>query len=456
MPTDDPVRSCEASLAVPVLAKARRDGPLTALINDLRQEPELVRIRTIARWLGAFHLKYTVTSAVEGRRVVVNGRPVLNFGSFSYLGFEQRPEIVEATVAGLRRYGNQTGSSRMLTSHDDIVRLEREVSRLVGAEHSLICGNVSQVHEGTLPALFSGRGCAIFIDRGAHASMYEAAQIARARGAQVRRVDAEEPDSLQESLNRVAARRKVVLVDGLHSMRGHVPDLRTMQRTCDDAGAILYVDDAHGIGVLGRNGGGVREEQSLSFDNLILVGSLQKGLGCYGGFVSGDHTLIDILRVKSTSYIFSGTLQPHAVEGALAAVALSRTDEARDLRAALRRRSSALRCRLRDLGFEVPPGDSPIIPVTIGSDLQTLMAGRKLFDEGCFVHSVLYPAVPKGQGIVRVSLNAPHTDEDLDRLSQGFASVRAWLHKRNGWWGRVYMAGEIARAKFQGSRYRGL
>lgn len=458
---EKPGREQEAAQSVPsshglAFKKVRHDSPLATLVNGLRKDPEIFRLRAFARLLGSFHLKNTVTSEVDGRHAVIDDRPVVNFGSANYLGFEQRPEIIEAGIAGLRKYGNHSGCSRLFSSHDNIVRLEEEVSRLVGSEKTLICGNVSQVHEGAIPALFSGRGSTIFIDKFAHTSMYEAAQIAKTRGARIQRVDIGDPDSLRKKLDRHPGGNKVLLIDGLYSMQGHIPDIVAIQRICDQAGTILYIDDAHGIGIFGHNGGGVAEELSLSFDNMILVGSLQKGLGCYGGFIAGNATMIDILRVKSKSYIFSGTLQPHAVEGALAAIELSRTDEARELRQDLRRKSRALRANLQDLGFEVPSGDSPIIPVTIGSDLDTLMAGRKLFDEGFYLNSVLYPAVPKGKGIIRISLNAPHSDRDIADLVIAFAHLRNLLRRRSGWRARLFWAGQVVKSKLQGEAYSGL
>jgi 7-keto-8-aminopelargonate synthetase-like enzyme len=399
--------------------------PLASLINRLRDTPEVRRIRGLTRTNGALPLNNSVTFEVSGRQIVLEGRTVVNFGSFNYLGFEQRPEIIEAGIAGLKKYGNHSGCSRAFTSHDNLIRLESEVSALVGSDKTLICANVSQVHEGAIPALFSGRDSHLFIDKSAHMSMREAALIAKARGAAIAMVDAGRLHDLEQRLAQSPAKRRVLLTDGLDSMYGTVPDVPAIQRICDRTNTVLYIDDAHGIGVLGRNGGGVREQLSLSFDNMILVGSLQKGLGCFGGFVSGHATLIDILRATSRTYIFSGTLQPQAVEGARAAVALSKSDEVRAIRSALAERSRALRRRLREMSFDVPDGDTPIIPVRIGGDADVLAASRKLLEQGFYLHPVVYPAVPRNQGILRIALTASHSHQQTDGLVAAFAGLQS-------------------------------
>jgi 7-keto-8-aminopelargonate synthetase-like enzyme len=198
---------------------------------------------------------------------------------------------------------------------------------------------------------------------------------------------------------------------------------------CDETETILYIDDAHGIGILGNNGGGVAEHFKLDLDRVIVTGTLQKGLGAFGGFIAGQKTLIDFLRVTARSYIFSGTLQPQAVEGALAAIEISRADEGRALRSRLTHLSSLVRNELTELGFQVNPGTSPIVSVLIGPELKTLLAGRKLFDEGLYINSVVYPATPKNEGLLRISINANHTDDEIKALLSGFSRLREYLHE---------------------------
>jgi glycine C-acetyltransferase len=410
------------------LEPATGSAPLSRLINRLLDGPELRRARTYSDLLDGFHLKNTLTTEVNGRKVVIDGKPVINFGSANYLGFEHHPAILKAAREALTEWGNHSGCSRIFSSHENIVRLENNIAELVGAEAVMVCANTSQTHEGVIPALFSSPQAVIFLDRYAHTSMYQAAQIAVAKGAKVVRVDIRDLEDTRSKIRSEATRSvRVMMVDGVYSMQGHVPDLKGLQALCDSEDTILYIDDAHGIGIYGENGGGVVEMLGLSFTNMILVGTLQKGLGCFGGFIAGHRSLIDALRICSRSYVFSGTLQPQAVEAGLVAIELSKSEEGKAQRARLHANSTKIRRELQALGFKVQDGDSPIISVLIGAELKTLLSGRKLFDEGIFLNSVLYPATPKGEGLLRISLNSIHTDEEIATLITGFAALKKYL-----------------------------
>ncbi|MGE3609435.1 MAG: aminotransferase class I/II-fold pyridoxal phosphate-dependent enzyme [Bacteriovoracaceae bacterium] len=397
-------------------------SPLTTFLNKKLQESELKRMKKFSSLLEAFHLKNTITTDVSGRNIIINGKQVKNFSSANYLGFDQHPEVIKAAVNGLERFGNHSGCSRIFSSHSNIVKLEVEVAKLVGAQKSLICANVSQIHAGAIPALFSGEDFEIFIDHYAHTSLYQASLIAKAKGTLISKVDVEHLKELKNKLSLSCRSTKILLIDGLYSMQGNMPEILEIQKICDETNTILYIDDAHGIGIYGHNGGGVAELLNLSFNNMILVGSLQKGLGAFGAFIAGAETLIDILRVSSKSYIFSGTLQPQAVDGALAAIAISASDEGRKLREELYQKSKYIRKSLLELNYNVldPHGNSPIISVEMGSDLRTLMAGKTIFDSGVYLNSVMFPAVPKNKGLLRISLNSVHSDDDIEVLLSAF------------------------------------
>jgi len=410
-----------------LLNPAGGSGTLAAHLNRVLKAPEIRRARALARLLEGFHLKDTTTSEVNGRRTVIEGRSTINFGSANYLGLEQHPEVLSAAREALSLWGNHSGCSRIFSSHENLIELEMSLAALVGSENAIVYANTSSAHVGTIPALFSRPKTVLFLDRYAHMSMHHAAWIAVAKGARIVRVDIRD---LGETARRIQAEPgslKVVLVDGVYSMQGTVPELNSLQAVCDRCDAILYIDDAHGIAVLGESGGGVAEHFRLSFENMILVGGLQKGLGAYGGFVAGSKCLIDILRVSSRTYVFSGTMQPQAVEGSLASIRVCRSDEGRRLRARLEAISSHVRRGLGEIGFAVESGTSPIVSVLIGSELRTLLAGRKLFDAGAYVNSVLFPATPKGEGLLRISLSAIHTDEEIALLLKAFAELKVYL-----------------------------
>ena len=409
------------------LEKAKGPHPLASHINQLLDTPELRRARVFADILDGFHLKNTVTTKVEGRKATIDGQDVVNFGSANYLGLEMHPKVLEAARQALTEWGNHSGCSRIFSSHENIVRLEERLASLVGAEASLICANTSATHQGVVPSLFGQKGVTIFIDRYAHTSMHQAAMIAVAKGAQTGRVDVRYLNELEAKLEACDSKIKVVMIDGVYSMQGTMPDIPRIQEICDAHGAILYIDDAHGIAIYGERGGGVAEHFDLSYDNMILVAGLQKGLGAYGGFVAARKSVIDFLRCTSRAYIFSGTLQPQAVEGSLAAIEVCESDEGRALRARLKEISMRVRERLQAMGYVVRDGDSPIVSVLIGPELKTLLAGRRLFDVGVYVNSVLYPATPKNEGLLRISLNAVHSDAEIETLLTAFGDLKEYL-----------------------------
>jgi 7-keto-8-aminopelargonate synthetase-like enzyme len=190
-------------------------------------------------------------------------------------------------------------------------------------------GRILAICEGVIPALFSGEKSAIFVDKLAHATIQAGARLAQASGTACRRVDARNLKQLEEAFRKLPADvdKKGLLVDGVYSMHGHVLPLREIQQLCRDYGVILYVDDAHGFGIFGKRGGGVVEEFELAYDNLIYVGSLNKGIGANGGFVAGKKEIIDILKGNALCFVFSDSVPPTTASAALAALNLSRTEE---------------------------------------------------------------------------------------------------------------------------------
>lgn len=433
------------------------DGPLDHLLKHHLGSSEFHRVRFLQRFFSPFHLKNTVISSVQGRRIKVEGREAINFTSCNYLGLDQDPRVHWAAIQAIREYGHHSGCSRIFASHDNIIRLENEISILVGSEKTMMGVNTSQTHQGVIPALYSNEMSEIFVDRYAHTSLYQAGLTAQAKGAKLTRVDILKKEELIRAFDLSDRKFKVLLVDGVYSMTGDVPDLRSLQVLCAEKQVTLYIDDAHGVGICGPRGGGVVEQCRLNYQNLILTGSMQKAFGCYGGFVSGRAELIDYLRVTSKSYIFSGALQPQAVAGGLEAIKICRSSEGDLKRRKIREMSKYVRTELRAMGFHVPEGESPIIPVQAGGDLRTLMAGRKLFDSGIFVNSVLFPAVPKGEGVLRIALTALHNEDEIGKLIEAFRELKMfWDTRCQGWRENLFYFREVAKAKIQGSHYLGL
>ncbi len=437
----------------------KSDTALAQLFQRVSTNDEASRFIKYNKWLESFHLKNTVTEEVDFRKIKISGQQKINFSSCSYLGLELHPEIILAAQQALHKWGNHAGSSRIFSTQENLMQLEDEIAQYVGAESALVGINVSQIHQGTIPALFSGDDCAIFVDRHAHTSMYQASLIAKAKGTEIVRVDTTQClESLKNILIKNSRKTKVLLVDGVYSMQGTIPAFKELEKICRKANTVLYVDDAHGLGVVGATGAGVRELFNLSFDNLILVGGFQKALGSYGSFVAAKKSMIDLLRILNKAYIFSGPLQPQAVESSRKAIQISKSEEGLFRRRQLRKKTDLVWSALVGMGYQVGKVETPILPIFMGSDIKTLMAGRKLFDEGIFISSVLYPAVPKNEGILRLSLNAIHTDSDIEELLKAFKNLKTYLDdKHSAFYQQYYeFTKEVIKSKLLGRNYSGL
>jgi 7-keto-8-aminopelargonate synthetase-like enzyme len=348
----------------------------------------------------------------------IGDREVINFASFGYLGLEKHPHLGKAISEAFNKYGTSTGASRIFHEPESLIDLQNEIARVVGAEKALVAVNVAVINQGIIPALFSGKESVLYLDKRAHATIQAGAKLAEASGATCTRVEASDLVKLERFFQQTpsTATRKVLLVDGVYSMHGHVLPLKEIQELCRRYNVILYVDDAHGFGIYGEHGGGVVEEFALPYDNLLYVGSLNKGIGANGGFVAGNREIIETLRGIALCFVFSDSVSPLTIASARAALEISVSVEGNRRRKALRLNSIFLREQLSSLGFDVPTGESPVVPVPIGDEEETLRAGLFLLDQGIYVNSVVYPAVSKGSGLLRISLNANHTVTQLAML----------------------------------------
>lgn len=447
------------SMQTPELKKPKSSdqSPLANLVRARMQLPEVQRIKRIGNLLESFHGKYAVTSKVDKRKIELNGKEVINFGSANYLGFDFHPDVMAASQQAITEWGTHAGCSRVFASQSNIFELEKQLSDLVGAEKTLVGHNISQIHAGVIPALFSNNQTVIFIDRHAHTSMYQASLIAQAKGAKIVSVDISDVEKARQIILKSKLQHNVLLVDGVYSMQGHTPPLLDWDLFCKKNNTILYIDDAHGIGIFGETGAGVVEKYQLPWGNILLIGSLQKAFSCYGGFISGNSAIIDLIRFSSKAYIFSGIIQPSAVAGALKAIEISKSQEGKALRKKLYNNSLEIRAKLNSLGYVVPMDASPIIPVPMGSDLLTIMAGRRMFDLGMYVNSVVYPAVPHDQGVLRISVTSLHSEEEVNLLVQAFSELRKYLSKYdNPVLFYAHATKEIIKSKIFLDNYKGL
>ena len=370
------------------------------------------------------HMKDLVIDEMgPGREITINGRRVINFGSDSFLGLDQDPRVQEAVRRGLHRWGTHNGSSRAFASVRANLEAEGQLAEWLGIESVLILPSVMLANLGAIPGL-AGRQDAIALDELAHSSMQEAAKIARANGTKVATFAHSDPMALRRTLRSLRPYRcALVCIDGVYSMSGRIPPMIELDAVAREHEAVLYIDDAHGTGVLGDQGRGTVLEALGSYENTFVIGSLSKAFSCAGGFIGCPASFHRLLKIRCTPYVFGGPVVPSFLEAIGTVIDILRSAEYPELRARLDAAIRRLSCGLSDLGLSVMGGVTPIVSILVGDESDTLNAGKFLFDRGYYVQSVLFPAVPYHAGVLRVQCNANHDNASIDGLIAAFAAL---------------------------------
>lgn len=362
-----------------------------------------------------------VVDGPQGPRIRLGGREYLNFCSNDYLGLANHSALREALARASEEFGVGSGASHLITGHGRCHdALETALARFVRRERALLFSTGYMANLGTISALVS-RGDAVFADRLVHASLIDGALLSRARLKRYAHGDAAHLDRL---LAKTAARRKLVVTDGVFSMDGDIAPLPELASVCARHGAWLLVDDAHGLGVLGADGGGVLSAFGLgSAEVPVLIGTLGKAFGTFGAFVAGDRVLIETLIQRARPYIYT-TAPPAGVAAATrAALELVQKESWR------RRRLGALVARFRShaagLGLPLPDHETPIQPLVLGQPAAVLEASTALASRGIHVAAIRPPTVPRGAARLRFTFSAGHSDADLDRLLAALEACEA-------------------------------
>lgn len=408
--------------------RAAPDAPRVEKLCEHLRKDRYVRVALgFLEKIGGDHLKdLSVQSWDEHRVTVMEGREVVNFGSANFFGLDFDPRLHEAVRRGVSTWGVHQYSSRTFFSVDLYEQVERRIADWLGVEDTLLFPCVTKLHAGVLPAL-AGKGDVLAIDRFSHNSIWQASKIAQANGAEVREFDADDPGSLAEICRRPQSSSCVVVVDGVYSMTGEVPRLDELNEITKQQGAMLYVDDAHGTGVVGPGGRGAAFERIGSLDDILYIGSLSKAFSALGGFITCTPALKLILKMKSDTYIFSGPIPPSYLEVINQVMEIVESPEHDVLLTELRSRIERVTSGLREMHLRMRGGTGPIVSITVGDIEKTLEAGRRLFDRGYYVPSVTYPAVPLNGGLLRVQVNANHSWEAIDGLLDALREVCADL-----------------------------
>lgn len=400
-------------------------SPMQQLASALRQNGLIRFIEHFAELFPTTHMKDMIVDRMGPNRIIeVAGRKVVNFGSDSFLGLDQDPRVHDALRRGIRRWGSHNGASRAFSSVRANIEAEDKLAAWLGTEATLIYPSVTLANVGAIPGLV-GRQDVLVVDEQAHNSIQEGAKIARANGTRVFFFSHCNPQALAKVLDEAGEYRcAVVAIDGVYSMSGELPPLAELSRVCLQRRAVLYVDDAHGTGVMGSKGRGTVLDALGDYDNTLVVGSLSKGFSCMGGFIGCTNEFKLLLKMRSNTYIFGGPVAPCYLEAICTVCDILDSPEYALLSARLQRNIGHLSRGLIDMGLVVLGGQTPILSVLIGDEEDTLNAGNYLFEQGFYVQSVTFPAVPYHAGVLRIQVNANHLSESIAGLLDAMTSLK--------------------------------
>ena len=353
---------------------------------------------------------FRVIESAQENTVQYQGRDVIMLGSNNYLGLTNHPRVKEAAQNAISKYGTGTAGSRFLNGTLDIhVELEEKLAALVGKEKALIFSTGFMVNQGVLSSLVA-RKETIIVDRTDHASILDGARLSFA---DVRKYRHNDMENLELVLKSEKDTNKLVVVDGVFSMEGDIAKLPEIVKLCKKYDAVLMVDDAHGVGVLGDHGRGTCNHFGMTDDAALIMGTFSKSLASVGGFVAGDADTIDYIQHLARALMFSASMPPASVASVSAAVDVMLEETWRH--EALWKNNDIMRERLQSAGFDTGPSETPIIPVVIGESMTTFQICRRLIDEGVFVNPVASPAVEEGNALIRLSLMATHTEDEIHK-----------------------------------------
>jgi 8-amino-7-oxononanoate synthase len=391
--------------------------------------------RWIDRWLATVAdlaaLKDThpmldaVIDEVDGRMIRIGDHWLADFASCNYLGFDLDREIIEAVPAYLDAWGTHPSWSRLLGSPVLYEQIEERLTELLGCQDTLVLPTITHIHTSVIPVL-AGSGT-ILLDSRAHKTIYDGCQVARSHGATIRRFRFEDPDHLDQLLRERDAQPRIVCMDGVNSMTGNAPDLRAFARVARAHDALLYVDDAHGFGVIGergpdelcsygKRGNSLVRHLGESYDNLVLVGGFSKAYSSLLAFIACPSELKDMLKVAAPPYLYSGPSPIASLATVLAGFDVNETRGDR-LRAAMAAKTArVLDCLERVDAYTPNHSGLPIVEVPLADHERIAEVGKLLFQRGIYVTLAAYPLVPRDEVGVRIQITAANTDAELDRL----------------------------------------
>jgi glycine C-acetyltransferase len=368
---------------------------------------------------GLFKNERIITSE-QGAEIIVNGKMVLNFCANNYLGLSSHPKVLEAAKKYIDYRGFGMSSVRFICGTQDIHKeLEKSLSKFLGTEDTILYAAAFDANGGVFEPLFNEED-AIISDALNHASIIDGVRLCKANRY---RYEHNNMNDLEAKLKETAhLRSRIIVTDGSFSMDGTIAQLDVICDLADQYDAIVMIDECHSSGFLGKTGRGTHEYRNVMGRIDIITGTLGKALGgASGGFTSGKTEIIEMLRQRSRPYLFSNTLAPSIVGASIAV--LNMLSETTDLRDKLEFNTKYFRSKMTAAGFDIKPGDHPIVPIMLYDALLAQQFAAKLLEEGIYVIGFFFPVVAKGQARIRVQLSAAHDKNQLDKAITAFNKI---------------------------------
>ena len=353
-----------------------------------------------------------------------SGAEVVNFCANNYLGLADDPRLISAAKRGLDDYGFGMASVRFIcgtqTSHRD---LEAAISAFLGTEDSILYGSCFDANGGLFETLL-GEEDAVISDELNHASIIDGVRLCKAKRFRYRNNDMADLEAQLQAADAAGVRFKLIATDGVFSMDGIIANLKGICELADTYRALVMVDDSHAVGFIGQHGRGSPEHCGVADRIDIYTGTLGKALGgASGGYTASRKEVVALLRQRSRPYLFSNSLAPAIVAASLAVLELLNSTEGAALRQRVRANGAQFRREMSKLGFNLVPGEHPIVPVMLGDAALASRMAEGLLDEGIYVVGFSFPVVPKGKARIRTQMSAAHTPEQIERAVAAFATV---------------------------------
>ena len=390
------------------------------LFDKIAKDPTL-KLANMGRQMGVYPY-FRPLSETEGTEVVVDGRRMIMIGSNNYLGLTTHPKVRQAAIEAIQHYGTSCTGSRFLNGTLELHKeLERRLARFLGQEAAICFGTGYQSNLGAITALL-GKDDVAICDKDDHASLFDSVAMSGARMKRFKHNDLEDLERvLKEVCTETPNAGKLVIVDGVYSMGGDLAPMPEQVALCKRYSARYFLDDAHGIGVMGEGGRGTHFHFNCVDGADLVMGTFSKSFASLGGVIAGNKEVIDFIQHHARSYMFSASMPPANVATVLACLDVIEEDPSYVQRVHVQ--ADKMRAGLKSMGYDTGASVTPIIPVMIGEQMKTIYTWKAFFEAGVYLNPVVPPATPPNKGLLRTSYMATHTDDQIETLLDIFKEV---------------------------------